>query len=350
MGQGLVRSTSNFSANHPSLIENHAGLHGLPSNVGTLSERVRFSVRRIDDHRSQRLSTLQGHQTIGILRKEEDGVNVSLGTGGRNHRVTSSIRLSTTSIRPALHQSSEEVTHAFNSTDFIFPRRRIAVVLHVLEVRHRADVSFTIGMADSHEAGRDGFSVEARRGLNAIGQETSLLVLQLTRNATLQGQRDRRVHFITSSTVRIFNVGTTEQDTDTHVFNSFRSLFTHDLRNLFHNRGVVGIEQNVGHGHEVTILMHSGFNVGNRESLSSRRNTFGQFLRRGIKRFKATELSGLRALGRQGISLTKLFKHEVGKSTDEHLSNDIDISHRAKSTISRRTGSTSMHDSIRSSH
>nr|DAO53360.1 MAG TPA: hypothetical protein [Caudoviricetes sp.] len=307
-------------------------------------------MRRIDNHRSQGLSTLQGHQTIGILRKEEDGINVSLGTGGRNHRVTSSIRLSTTSIRPALHQSGEEVTHSFNSTDFILPRRRVAVILHVLEVRHRTDVSFTVGMADSHEAGGDGFSVETRRGLNAIGQEASLLVLQLTRNATLHRQSDGRVYFIAGTTVRVFNVGTAEQNTDTHVFNSFRSLFTHDLRNLFHNRGVVGIEQNVGHGHEVTVLMHSGFNVGNREGLGSRRNTFGQFLRRGIKRFKATELSGLRALGRQGISLTKLFKHEVRKSTDEHLSNDIDISHRAKSTISRRTGSTSMHDSIRSSH
>nr|DAS94426.1 MAG TPA: hypothetical protein [Caudoviricetes sp.] len=302
-------------------------MHGLPRHVSTLSQRVRFRRSRIDDHRGKRVLTLQRNNTVRILSKIQDGVDVSLRTTSGDHGSVISVGLGSTSIRPSLHKRGEDVANVFASTDFIFPRGQNTVVLHILEVRKVTNVSFAVGMANRHKGGVHVFGVEPRSGLHNVGQEASLLVLQLAGNTALQTKGQRRINFSAGSTVGVFNVRTSKENTDADVLNGFSSLFTDQLRSLFHNRGVVRVEQNVGHRHEPTVLIQRSRNISGGQSLSRRRNTFGQLRGSSIQRFIATELNGLRVLIRDGISLTELFKHEIRKRTSEHLAHDVRITH-----------------------
>ena len=294
--------------------------------MATLAKGIRSGRSGIHNHGSDSGSVLEGNDTVRVFSNVKHGVHVALGAGSRQHLV-SACTVGATSVGVSFHQRGEQVTNLFHSTDFVFPSRRATVVFHVLEVGHITNVGFTVGVADGHERRSDVFRVEVRGRTHDAGDTTSTLILQLTHDAALESKRDGRVHIRTSSAVSVFHVGTAEHHSETQTFNHFSSLFTDDFRSVPQGFAVACINQHVGQGHERTVLVERGSDVGGGQRLRGRRNTFSQCGGGSRQSFVTTELDVLGVTFRQGISLTELFKHEEGESTGQELENSVRIKH-----------------------
>nr|DAW93384.1 MAG TPA: hypothetical protein [Caudoviricetes sp.] len=305
--------------------------------MATLTQRVGSGGSRVHDDGGHSRGTLEGNQTVGILSDKQHGIHVSRSTSGRQNFLTVGTFLSTTGVLPRFHQSGEQITHALDSTDFVFHSRHGTVVLHILKMGHVTNVGFAVGMTHSHKAGSHVFGVERRSGTNDAVDVTSLLVLQLTYDATLEVQSNGSVHSVTLSAISVFHVRTAQQHTHTHTFNHFSSLLAHNSGSIFQHTRVVGVQQHVGQRHQRTILVQSSTDVGGGQGLRIRRDTFRQLRRSSIQSFVATELSDLRALLRQGVSLTKLLEHQIGQRTSEELENRMSIKHSRQVAISGLT-------------
>ena len=164
------------------IVQNDGAVPHLPRDAAALTKGIAATRDvGIENHRHDgRLpagGTVEGNDAEGVLGEVQDWIHVGARAGGRQNAVPGCPR-----VGPRLEDGGAHVAHAFHGADFaghglIAP----AVVLHVEEAAHLADVRLAIGMADGDIRRQHALGLEVRGRADERGDEFTEEEVRLVR-------------------------------------------------------------------------------------------------------------------------------------------------------------------------